>query len=236
MYPYFTAVKNLKFNQLTFQFVVQFIALQVFSFLVCASTGSNANAAEFNLQTGDLIFHMSKSSQSDAIGEATHSPYTHMGVIVQENGRWWVYEAIQPVTRTALGAWIRRGKNGHFVVKRLKQQVLDMSSPKNQMALVDEMRKYFGLNYDLFFQWSDDRIYCSELAFKAYAAAHRIQIGQVQTLSEMDLSSEKVKLLLAEREKLMGKEANMNEAIITPVSMMNSLLLVEIARYTLGEI
>jgi hypothetical protein len=71
-------------------------------------------------QNGDIIFQTSLSSQSKAIQLATNSKYSHMGIIYEDNGNYYVYEAIQPVKYTPLDAWIKRGKNGHFVVKRLK--------------------------------------------------------------------------------------------------------------------
>ena len=55
-------------------------------------------------QTGDIIFHISKSQQSLVIQQATDSPYSHMGMIVNKNGQTWVLEAIQPVQYTALNA------------------------------------------------------------------------------------------------------------------------------------
>ena len=46
-------------------------------------------------QTGDIIFHTSKSAQSLVIQKATHSPYSHMGMIVMKQGQALVLEAIQ---------------------------------------------------------------------------------------------------------------------------------------------
>ncbi|WP_265733451.1 YiiX/YebB-like N1pC/P60 family cysteine hydrolase [Acinetobacter sp. ANC 3832] len=53
-------------------------------------------------ETGDIIFQTSKSAQSVVIQKATHSPYSHMGMIVKKQGKLWVLEAIQPVKYTAL--------------------------------------------------------------------------------------------------------------------------------------
>ena len=40
-------------------------------------------------------------------------------MLVRKQGAWMVFEAVQPVKFTPLGDWVRRGKGGHFVVKRL---------------------------------------------------------------------------------------------------------------------
>ena len=48
-------------------------------------------------------------------------------------------------------------------------------------------KKYNGKNYDIYFEWSDDRIYCSELVWKMYKEATGIEIGEIQKLSDFDL-------------------------------------------------
>ena len=68
------------------------------------------------LNSGDIIFQTSKSSQSKAIQLATKSKYSHMGIIYETDGELYVYEAIQPVTLTKLDKWIKRGENSHYVV------------------------------------------------------------------------------------------------------------------------
>ncbi len=69
--------------------------------IVILSGLSSALYAQSVFQTGDIIFHISKSQQSLSIQKATHSPYSHMGMIVNKNNQTWVLEAIQPVQYTA---------------------------------------------------------------------------------------------------------------------------------------
>ncbi|WP_228254579.1 YiiX/YebB-like N1pC/P60 family cysteine hydrolase [Acinetobacter johnsonii] len=80
--------------------------------------------ANMSYQTGDIIFHVSKSQQSLGIQKATKSRYSHMGLIVNRNGKVWVLEAVQPVKYTALQQWIDRGVERHYVVKRFKANLL----------------------------------------------------------------------------------------------------------------
>lgn len=40
------------------------------------------------LRDGDLIFHTSQSAQSQAIQLATHSPYSHCGIVYKNAGQW----------------------------------------------------------------------------------------------------------------------------------------------------
>ena len=56
-------------------------------FTVLMSCLSNTAIFAKGFQTGDIIFHTSKSSQSIVIQKATASPYSHMGMIVYKNGK-----------------------------------------------------------------------------------------------------------------------------------------------------
>jgi hypothetical protein len=49
--------------------------------LIVMNLAVNAAAAT-PLHDGDIIFHTSRSAQSAAIQRATHSPYSHMGVVL----------------------------------------------------------------------------------------------------------------------------------------------------------
>ncbi|CTT31971.1 putative peptidoglycan peptidase [Escherichia coli] len=53
-------------------------------------------------QTGDIIFQISRSSQSKAIQLATHSDYSHTGMLVIRNKKPYVFEAVGPVKYTPL--------------------------------------------------------------------------------------------------------------------------------------
>jgi len=53
--------------------------------------------------------------------------------------------------------------------------------------------KFKGKNYDIYFEWTDDKIYCSELVWKIYKEALDIEIGELQELREFDLSNDIVK-------------------------------------------
>lgn len=46
-----------------------------------------------------------------------------------------------------------------------------------------------GKHYDLYFEWSENRIYYTELVWKLYEKFTGIRIGELKTLKEFDLSS-----------------------------------------------
>jgi uncharacterized protein YycO len=45
----------------------------------------------------------------------------------------------------------------------------------------------------LYFEWSDDRMYCSELVWKIYFEATGIAIGSLQQLKEFNLTKQRSK-------------------------------------------
>lgn len=174
-------------------------------------------AAEY--QTGDIIFQTSKSAQSKVIQKATHSPYSHMGMIVNKNGQSWVLEAIQPVKYTRLQQWINRGVNRTYVVKRYRVQL----SPSQQSTLVKNAEVYLNKPYDIYFEWDNDAIYCSEIIWKAYKNGLGIEIAALDRLKSFDLSDPSVKSLMAQR---YGKNIPLNETVIAPSAIFNSKQLV----------
>ena len=170
------------------------------------------------IQNGDIIFQISKSSQSKAIQLATNSKYSHMGIIYKIDGQLLVYEAVQPVKLTLLNDWINRGENGHYIIKRLVN-----SNKILTQAILTKMKqvgeKYKGKNYDLYFEWSDDKIYCSELVWKIYKEGAGIEIGELEKLSDFDLKNKIVQQKMKER---YGENIPMDEKVISPAEMFNS--------------
>jgi|SRR6185436_1003919 len=176
------------------------------------------------LKSGDIIFQTSQSAQSNAIQLATHSKYSHCGVVFKYAKNFFVYEAIQTVSLTALDKWIARGQDGKFVVKRLKndEQIL---SPEILEKLNKARNKYYKKEYDKYFSWTDNQIYCSELVWKMYRDATGLQIGKLQQLKDFDLKSSAVKAKIKER---YGQNIPLNDTVISPVSIFNSDLLVTV--------
>ncbi len=193
--------------------------------LMLLSLGCNAES-EYQPVNGDIIFHTSRSSQSQAIQLATNSKYSHMGIVFIREDQAVVFEAVAPVKATPLKEWIARGENGQYVVKRLSNasKVLTPQALE-RMKVVGE--SYAGKNYDLYFEWSDDRIYCSELVWKIYYQGLGVRIGELQELSDFDLSSPTVRKKIDER---WNGNPPQDEKVISPVAMFDSKVLVEVYR------
>jgi uncharacterized protein YycO len=178
------------------------------------------------LQNGDIIFQTSLSEQSKAIQMATKSEYSHCGLIFKENNQYFVFEAVQPVKKTPLDKWIARGKDGKYVIKRLKN-ANKILTPNVLSEMKTVGSKFYGKNYDLTFEWSDDKIYCSELIWKIYKRGANVEIGKLQKLGDFDLSDEQVKKKIQER---YGNNFPKNETVISPVAIFNSELLETIVK------
>ena len=144
-----------------------------------------------------------------------------MGLVLYRKGKPYVFEAVKTVRFTPLESWIARGQGRHFVIKRLR----DADTRLDSAALTKlrrAARQFEGRPYDLTFEWSDDRIYCSELVWKVYDRALGIQIGRLQTLRDFNLSEPIVRAKMRER---YGVQVPLNEPVISPVSMFRSSLL-----------
>src|SRR5262245_61817018 len=123
--------------------------------------------ADGGWRDGDIVFHTSRSAQSEAIQRATHSAYSHMGLVFLRDGVPYVLEAVETVRYTPLDRWIARGAGGRYAVKRLRRALAAADAAKLRAAA----KAFAGKPYDPYFAWSDERIYCSELVWKAYQRA-----------------------------------------------------------------
>jgi len=170
---------------------------------------------------GDIIFQTSQSSQSVAIQRATRSPYSHMGILFVRSGKPYVLEASATVRYTPLNEWIARGKDSKYVLKRLRIPLTAAQTARLRKAA----SPFMGRPYDLTFEWSDTRIYCSELVWKIYDRALGIQIGDLQKLRAFDLSDTAVRTKMKER---YGEHVPLESPVISPASMFESKVLVDV--------
>jgi hypothetical protein len=184
----------------------------------------SVSAAKTSLHEGDLIFHNSLSAQSQAIQLATHSPYSHCGLLYKKGGEWHVLEAVQPVQLTPLARWVARGQGQHFVVKRLRDASTTLT-PAALASLRAAGQPMLGHDYDLAFNWSDKQIYCSELIWKVYDRGLHRQLGQLQQLRDFDLSHPAVQAKLRES---YGAQLPLSEPVISPASIFRSPALVTV--------
>lgn len=168
------------------------------------------------LKTGDIIFHKSQSKQSKAILEASGSEWSHVGILIKKDESWFVAEAIGPVVLTPLQDFINRGKNKDYKIFRYKY--FDANTMTE--GLVKAIEKQ-NKSYDIYFEFSDDKTYCSELVYKAMLEVTGHELGHVQKFKDLKLSGPYVTAMIKKRLTDQGRVLNVEESIITPVSQMN---------------
>lgn len=186
--------------------------------LVMLALPSWGASLDRHVRDGDIIFQTSRSSQSLAIQRATRSPYSHVGLIMFHAGKPYVFEASSTVGFTPLRTWIARGDGGHFIIKRLRnaERALDNQTIEKIRA---QARLLEGKPYDLTFEWSDERIYCSELVWKVYDRALGVQLGRLQKMKEFNLDDPIVARQLEER---YGSSVPLEEPVISPAEIYRS--------------
>jgi len=177
-----------------------------------------------SLRDGDIIFQTSQSAQCEAVRIATNSKFSHCGIIFKIDGEPYVYEAVQPVKLTPFKQWISHGEQHNYLVKRLKNasEILDLNT-------IEKMKSYGyqfkNKDYDLYFEWSNDKIYCSELVWKIYKNATDITLCNLEKLESFNLENDKVKAILQER---YGNNIPLKEEVVAPSQLVNSDQLITI--------
>ena len=200
---------------------MKYLLAYLFLFLVLSGCHPTQN---YRPQNGDIIFQTSQSAQSTVIQKVTKSKYSHMGIVYIQENQPFVYEAIGPVKLTPLSAWAARGVGGHYVVKRLKDAENKLTHESlNRMRKAGEA--FAGKPYDLTFEWSDDRIYCSELVWKIYKRSLDIEVGQLQKMKDFDLSDPAVQAMVRTR---FGNHIPAEETVISPAAIFASDRLVTV--------
>ena len=184
-------------------------------------------------KTGDLIFIKSTSSQSDVIEAVTKSSKTHVGMIVKEAGKTYVYEAINVVSITPIDQFLKRAKNGKFEIKRVNHPLVDLNDPKVVTKLLLKAKKYKGKRYDIYFEWGQDLIYCSELVWLIYHDTFSTEKVSFELSKKEKWSVFKSKIendpeasrLMRSRYAGRGGHPNWNGDVVTPVAVFDSALL-----------
>lgn len=136
------------------------------------------------LRSGDVVLQASSSGRSTLIRRATHSLYSHVGLVEVADDGVWVLEAVEPVSRTPFATFARRS-GGQVTVLRAKG--LDEKAAR---AVVAEAKRFLGRPYDARYQWDDERVYCSELVAKAFARGAHRPAGRFERLQDLDVGVE----------------------------------------------
>lgn len=174
-----------------------------------------------NFREGDIIFQTSGSGQSLAIQLATKSPFSHCGVLLKKGNELMVFEAVQPVKFTPIDQWIQQGDDNYYVVKRLlnSDSVLQAAT---LMKMNEFAQQNLGKDYDLPFEWTDKKMYCSELVYKIYLKTTGIEVGKTAKMKDFDLTSPIVQKIMKQR---YGENIPLDQLVISPSAIFDSPLL-----------
>jgi len=190
----------------------------IFILFVSFTNSSKENIQKgFKFQEGDIILQTSESQQCEAVRIATDSKFSHCGIVFYKDSKPYVLEAVQPVKMTPIKSWIQHGKGSKYLVKRLKNNsVLKQESVKTKMIAYGQ--KQLNKEYDLYFEWSDNKMYCSELVWKIYKEVG-IEISPLRKLKSFKLDNPKVRTILEER---YGTKIPYNENVVAPSQLAES--------------
>jgi uncharacterized protein YycO len=168
------------------------------------------------LQTGDLVFQTTRGRLAAVIHAATLSKFTHVGFVVMRKGKARVLEANGPVRMTRLDRFIRRGVGRRVVIKRVRGGL----SRTQKRRLVRAGRRHLGVRYDPGFRWSDRRMYCSELVWKAYRRGIGLTLAKPQTMADLYSPYNPIVRVFARR--TYGKRLPLKERIVSPKRLFDS--------------
>lgn len=205
-------------------FCLAIIGAFIFLSTTKSSVLDSITKTQSNFKNGDIIFQTSQSEQCEAVRIATNSKFSHCGIIFIENGKTYVYEAVQPVKMTLLSDWIRHGEGNKYVVKRLPNADKVLNND-----VIQKMKSYGetlnNKDYDIYFEWSNDKIYCSELVWKIYKEGANIELCHLQKLKEFNLEHPLVKTILKER---YGNAVPLDEEVVAPSQIVDSNKLITV--------
>lgn len=173
-------------------------------------------------QDGDVVFQsLPRSALTHMIEGATKSPYSHCGLVVQEEGQWYVYEAIGNVHRTPLATWFWRSRGFCFAAFRLAED-----EQRHVPKMIEYCRACVGLPYDLRYELDDEKIYCSELVSKAYRHSTGEMLGQIVKVSDLDWEPYRTQI-----EQLNGGAVPLEREMITPRDLAAATQLQLVTKY-----
>ncbi len=166
-----------------------------------------------DFREGDVLFQHFDSRLCDMIRDVTGSQLTHCGLVVYRAGQPYVLEAKSPaVSYVPLEDWFGQGQNGYYAHFRPRR----VSRGKIR-KVVAEAHKLLGKSYDLQYELSDQKIYCSELVYKGFLRGARLELGVPQKLGELKWQTHEAFIRL-----LAGGGLPLERKIVTPAAVARS--------------
>jgi hypothetical protein len=183
------------------------------------------------LQSGDLVFHRSRSTQAQLLEIVTGSKLGHVGVVIFSGDEPWVLEAVEPVKITPLQVWADRSADGRIAIRRLADADRILT-PEVGEKLESLGKSWLGKHYDAKFSWSDDQLYCSELVYKLFHEGAGVDLGTPHPLGDYDLSDPRVRAAAKAR---FGGKLPTDSLVVAPVDVYEDADLIDVCVGTIDE-
>lgn len=168
-------------------------------------------------KSGDIIGHYSNADFLGFFRNIAKADFNHVGIIMEHDGRLMVLEATGGgVGFNELEDFYARG-NYKYTVLRVKSEYED-SLP----GVISQAMNYVGYEYDNSFDLSDEKIYCSELVYKAFEKGGGIEPGRLQKVKEV-IGVHKYNPILKGIAGNFVKNVSMEQEVIMPESIMKSV-------------
>ena len=147
----------------------------IFSFILLSCTKNQRNN-EFKLKQGDLLFQNTGTDEIDnAIKDVTATSlsknYSHVGIAMKENDKWFVVEAIPKIgiSKTPINEFLNRNKNKQDKSQTTVARLDSIYQPYISKAIAYGVER-INTPYDEIFLWDDSSYYCSELVYKMFSS------------------------------------------------------------------
>lgn len=183
-------------------FCSSIVLLYLVAFLSCSRPETN------KLKEGDIVFQTSTTQQAPLIIAATHSQWSHCGIIIEKTDGLYVLEAISTVSLTPYQQWVDRGRGKRVGVKRYTEEPVKI-----------KYSKYLGKPYDLAFKFDNGKLYCSELVYDIYKRQLGVELCKPRPVRDYNLYG---------MEKQLSKRGiSKDQLVVAPSDLYDSKLLTD---------
>jgi hypothetical protein len=130
-------------------------------------------------------------------------------MVVERKGELYVIEAIGPVRYIELKTWINQGDKERFMQMRVKD--VSVMQIERTVAAAEAM---LGRPYDIQYELDDEKIYCSELVYKAYRRGAGIEVGTQEELGKLNWRGSEAFI-----RAITGGSLPLERVMVTPLSV-----------------
>lgn len=145
------------------------------------------------LEIGDIVFTCVAAFLFENISRASLCWSNHVGIIVGYDGSDYVVaESRVPLSQTtSLTKFVNRSHHNHVAIKRLKQPLTD----RQKLAICSQVPSRLNIFYHTGFKYDSKRQFCSKFVYEIYKAAVNIELGKIETFSQLLQTNPKADLI-----------------------------------------